>query len=222
MIFKDRIEAGDLLAAKLERFKNEDAIVLAIPRGGVPLGYVVAKHLNIPLELVLSKKIGHPLHKEFAIGAVTLNSRVLSEAASEVSSSYIEEETKKIRSLLLGQYRDFYGDKASANLKDKVVIVIDDGVATGNTMVSTIEMLHQEEPKKIVVATPVSSQSALLKLQNSPLIDEVICLLAPIDFRAVGRFYENFDQVDDAEVKRLLNKMQDVSSMIFHKLIFDY
>lgn len=207
MIFKDRIEAGDLLAAKLERFKNEDAIVLAIPRGGVPLGYVVAKHFNIPLELVLSKKIGHPLHKEFAIGAVTLNSRVLSEAASEVSSSYIEEETKEIRSLLLGQYRDFYGDKASANLKDKVAIIIDDGVATGNTMVSTIEMLHREKPKKIVVAIPVSSQSALLKLQNSPLIDEVICLLAPIDFRAVGRFYENFDQVDDAEVKRLLNKM---------------
>lgn len=107
MIFKDRIEAGDLLAAKLERFKNEDAIVLAIPRGGVPLGYVVAKHLNIPLELVLSKKIGHPLHKEFAIGAVTLNSRVLSEAASEVSSSYIEEETKKNQVAALGTIPGF-------------------------------------------------------------------------------------------------------------------
>lgn len=206
MIFKDRIEAAELLAAKLEHYRNEDAIVLAIPRGGVPLGYVVAKHLNIPLEVVLSKKIGHPLHKEFAIGAVTLNSQVLSEAASEVSSSYIEAETKKIRTLLAKHYQDFYGEKTPPKLKNKVLIVIDDGVATGNTIMSTIEMLHQEKPEKIVVAIPVSSQSALQMLQNSPFIDEIICLSAPADFRAVGRFYENFDQVDNSEVKALLNK----------------
>lgn len=206
MIFKDRIEAADLLAAKLEHYKNEDAIVLAIPRGGVPLGFVVAKHLNLPLEVVLSKKIGHPHHKEFAIGAVTLNSQVLSEAASEVSPKYIEEETKKIRTLLTKRYQEYYDEKTPPTLINKVLIVIDDGIATGNTIISTLEMLHEEKPKKIIVAIPVSSQSALQKLQNSPFIDETICLTAPANFRAVGQFYKNFDQVDDLEVKVLLNK----------------
>lgn len=206
MIFKDRMEAGNLLAAKLEHYKNEDTMVLAIPRGGVPLGYVVAKHLNAALEVVLSKKIGHPGHKEFAIGAVTLNSRVLSEAASSVSPTYIEAETQKIRNSLTERYQDFYGKKTPPKLKNKVLIVIDDGVATGNTIISTIEMLREENPKKIVVAIPVSSQSALQKLKSAPFVDEVICLSTPLNFRAVGQFYEDFDQVDNSEVKALLNK----------------
>ena len=95
MIFKDRIEAANLLVDKLETYRGKNAIILAVPRGGVPMGYIIAKQLSLPLEVVLSKKIGHPLHKEFAIGAVTLKSQVLSEAAKEVSKSYIEEETKK-------------------------------------------------------------------------------------------------------------------------------
>lgn len=206
MIFKDRIEAGDLLADKLEHYKNEDAIVLAIPRGGVPLGYVVARKLNFPLEVVLSKKIGHPNHKEFAIGAVTLKSRVLSEAASTVSKSYIEAETKKIRKAFVERYQDYYGNKTPLELKDKVLLLIDDGIATGNTIISTIEMLKEEQPKKIVVAIPVSPKGSLQKLQNLSFIDEVICLSVPINFQAVGQFYENFYQVDDAEVKTLLNK----------------
>ncbi|MGB3344211.1 MAG: phosphoribosyltransferase family protein [Aequorivita sp.] len=207
MIFKDRIEAGNLLATKLEPYKNEEGIVLAIPRGGVPLGYVVAKNLKMPLDVVLSKKIGHPNHKEFAIGAVTLKNRVLSEAASSVSKIYIDEETKRIRTTLTKRYQDYYGEKPLPELKNKILIVIDDGIATGNTVLSTLEMLKEEKPKKIVVAIPVSSRRALQRLQNSPFIDEVICLYAPIDFQAVGQFYENFDQVGDAEVKTLLNKL---------------
>lgn len=207
MIFKNRIEAANLLANKLETYKGKNAIILAIPRGGVPMGHVIAKKLNLPLEVVLSKKIGHPLHKEFAIGAVTLKSLILSEAAKEVSKSYIEEETKKIRALLSKRYKDYYGNKKPIKLKDNILIIVDDGVATGNTIISTIQMLHDEQPKKIVVAIPVSSQSALQKLQNSTFIDEVICLSTPVNFRAVGQFYQNFDQVDDAEVKTLLNKV---------------
>ena len=206
MIFKDRIEAATLLANKLEIYKDKNAIILAIPRGGVPMGYVIAKQLHLPLEVVLSKKIGHPLHKEFAIGAVTLKSQVLSDAASEVSPDYIDEETKRIRALLTKRYNDYYGEKTPHQLKDKILIIVDDGIATGNTIISTIKMLHEENPEKIVVAIPVSSQDALQKLKNSPFIDEVVCLSTPINFRAVGQFYENFDQVDDAEVKTLLNK----------------
>lgn len=207
MVFKDRMEAANLLAEKLETYKEKDAIILAIPRGGVPMGYVIANQLHLPLEVVLSKKIGHPLHKEFAIGAVTLKSQVLSEAAKQVSKDYIEEETKRIRTLLTNRYQDYYGNKKPQSLKDKILIIVDDGIATGNTIISTITMLHEEQPKKIVVAIPVSSQSALQKLKNTPFIDEVICLSAPLNFRAVGQFYKNFDQVDDTQVKTLLNKV---------------
>ena len=206
-MFKDRNEAAKLLADKLKNYKAKNTIILAIPRGGVPLGYVIANRLHVPLEVVLSKKIGHPLHKEFAIGAVTLKTQVLSDAASDVSKDYIEEETKKIRGLLTKRYQDYYGNKKPQELKDKILIIVDDGIATGNTIISTIEMLHEEQPKKIVVAIPVSSQSAIQKLKNTPFVDDVICLSAPVNFRAVGQFYKNFDQVDDAEVKNLLNKV---------------
>lgn len=206
MIFKDRLEAGELLAQKLEHYKGKDAMVLAIPRGGVPLGYVVAKQLNLPLELVLSKKIVHPSHKEFAIGAVTFKSQILSDAASEVSSSYIDEETEKIRALLNKHYQDYYGDKTPPELENRVLLVVDDGIATGNTIISAVEMLHKEKPEKIVVAIPVSSRSALQKLESAAFIDEVICLSVPNIFRAVGQFYENFEQVEETEVKILLNK----------------
>lgn len=207
MVFKDRIEAAYLLADKLETYKEKNAIILAIPRGGVPMGYIIAKQLHLPLEVVLSKKIGHPLHKEFAIGAVTLKSQVLSEAASSVSKSYIEEETKKNRTLLTQRYQDYYGNQKPQELKDKILIIVDDGIATGNTIISTIEMLHEEQPEKIVVAIPVSSESALQKLKSTPFVDDVICLSTPVNFSAVGQFYKNFDQVDDAEVKSLLNKV---------------
>ena len=206
MIFKDRIEAARLLADKLESYRGKNALILAIPRGGVPMGYIIAKQLHLPLEVVLSKKIGHPLHKEFAIGAVTLKSQVLSDAAADVSPIYIDEETKKIRALLTKRYRDYYGEKPPLQLKNKILIIVDDGIATGNTIISTIKMLHEENPEKIVVAIPVSSQSALHKLENNPFIDDVICLSTPTNFRAVGQFYENFDQVDDAEVKTFLNE----------------
>ena len=210
MIFKDRIEAGNLLADKLKPYKSDTAVVLAIPRGGVPIGYEIAEQLNLPLEVVLSKKIGHPLHKEYAIGAVTMKNKILSDAASEVSANYIEEETKRIRALLSKRYKDYYGQRKPLQLKNKTLIVVDDGIATGNTILSTIAMLKDEQPKKIIVAVPVASQSALQKLQNSAVIDEVICLTVPTHFRAVGQFYQNFDQVDDLEVKALLDKATPV------------
>ena len=203
-MFKDRNEAGNLLASKLEKYRKTNAIVLAIPRGGVPLGFIISKSLNLPLEIILSKKIGHPYHKEFAIGAVTLKGSILSDAAAEVSPIYIEQETARIRALLKKRYAEYYGNQKSTKLEDKILIVVDDGIATGNTILSTIKMLADEKPKKIVVAIPVASRSALQKLQESLSIDEVICLLTPVNFQAVGQFYQNFDQVDDEEVKRLL------------------
>ncbi len=207
MKFKDRNEAGFLLADKLMKYRNTDAVILAIPRGGVPLAFIIAKKLYLPLEIVLSKKIGHPYHKEYAIGAVTLKSRILSDAALDVSTAYIEEETKKIRELLQKRYNGYYGEKKPLQLKDKILIIVDDGIATGNTILSTIKMLHDEKPTKIIVAIPVAPPTAIKKLENSPFIDEIICLYTPSSFQAVGQFYENFNQVNDIEVNQLLKNL---------------
>lgn len=211
-MYKDRTQAALLLAKKLSPYRNTNSVVLAIPRGGVPLGYILSRQLNLPLEVVLSKKIGHPLHREFAIGAVTLTSRILSDAAAEVPASYIEEETSRIREKLSRRYHEYYGDKEQLPLKGKNLIIVDDGIATGNTMLSIIKMLYEEKPAKIIVAIPVAPYSAIKKFQSSPMIDQVICPLVPDYFRAVGQFYQNFEQVDDHEVKRLLQQASEASS----------
>lgn len=204
MKFKNRNEAALLLTKKLGKYKDKNAVVLAIPRGGVPMGYIISKSLNLPLDIVLSKKIGHPGHKEYAIGAVTLKNRVLSKAASDIPQDYIESETQKIRENLRKRHHDFCGNREELNLQGKILLVVDDGIATGNTMLSIIEMLHDQKPSKVVVAIPVSPPDAIQKFQNSPYIDEVICLMMPSDFRAVGQFYEDFGEVDDEQVKHLL------------------
>jgi len=209
MRFEDRNEAGNLLADRLEKYQKTDAVILAIPRGGVPVASVISQKLKLPIELVLSKKIGHPFHKEYAIGAVTLKSRILrilSEAAGEIPLVYIEEETKRIRESLRKRYVGYYGEKEPLSLKDKILIIVDDGIATGNTILSTIKMLTEEKPKKIVVAIPVAPPDVIDKFENSPFIDEVICLMTPFNFQAVGQFYQNFDQVDDMEVMQLLKE----------------
>ena len=210
-MYADRNEAGKLLAVKLEKYSKTDVVILAIPRGGIPLGFIISKKLNLPLEAVLSKKIGHPLHKEYAIGAVTLKNSVLSDAAADISPLYINEEIKNIRSLLKKRYTDYYGDTKPLQLKGKTLIIVDDGIATGNTMLSIIKMLHDEKPNKIVVAIPVAANDAIKKLQASTFVDEVICPLVPDYFQSVGQFYQDFDQVDDNEVKQLLKKAHKTS-----------
>ncbi len=206
-MFLNRTEAGLLLTDELERYKNnKDVIIVAIPRGGVPLGYVMAKKLNLALEIALSKKIGHPFHKEYAIGAVTLKNRILSDAAAEVSKIYIDEETGEIRELLNQRYTSYYGNKIPLNLSDKIIIIVDDGVATGNTLISSIQLIHQQQPKQIIVALPVAPPSALKKIKALPFVNKVICLLIPNNFQAVGQFYQEFNQVDDNEVIQLLKE----------------
>lgn len=212
-MFTNREDTGSLLAEKLIKFSNnKDAVIVAIPRGGVPVGYVVAKKLNLPLEIVLSKKIGYPSQKEYAIGAVTLKSRILSDAAINVSKIYIEEETERIREILKQRHKWYYDNKVPLKLKDLIVIIVDDGVATGNTLISSIKLIQQEQPSKIVVALPVAPPSALKRIEELPSVDEIICLLAPKDFRAVGQFYRDFNQVKDEVVIQLLKEANDKSN----------
>lgn len=206
-MFKNREEAGLLLADKLVNYSNKkDTVIVAVPRGGVPVGYQICKKLNIPLEIVLSKKIGHPLNKEYAIGAVTLDSFILSEAVPGISNKYVENEIENIRSILKQRQKLFYGSKKPIIFKNKTVIIVDDGVATGNTLIASIELIKLAAPLKIIVALPVAPPSALKKIKILPAVDVTICLLEPRDFKAVGQFFEDFKQVDDTEVIDLLKK----------------
>lgn len=204
-MFKDRIEAAIQLSEALIQFKKEDVVVLAIPRGGLPLGSIVAKKLQSPLDVVLTKKIGHPYQKEYAIGAVSLENIILSDAIG-VTKNYIEEEIQRIRQKLKKRQNQYYKNRSPENLKNKTVIIVDDGIATGNTILVTAELIKKQQPKKIVVAVPVSSKSAIRKIRSSSNVDEIICLHTPSSFRAVGQFYEEFYQVSDKEAIQLLEE----------------
>lgn len=204
-MFRDRIDAGRQLSEKLMKFKEEDVVVLAIPRGGLPLGAIVAKTLEAPLDVALTKKIGHPSNKEFAIGAVSLDDIVLTNTMG-VTQGYITEETKHIRKKLLKHHDEYYKKRLPQNVKNKTVIIVDDGIATGNTLLATIELVSKQRPKKIIVAIPVAPNSAIKKLENTQKIDEVICLHVPYNFQAVGQFYEDFYQVSDQEAIQLLEE----------------
>ncbi|MHB1148345.1 MAG: phosphoribosyltransferase [Lutibacter sp.] len=209
-MFTNREEAGNLVAEKLLQYNaNKEAVIVTIPRGGVVTGYAIAKKLALPLEIVLSKKIGHPFNKEYAIGAVTLKNSILSDAALEVSQVYIHDETEQIRKLLKQRLDSYYGDRKPMNLKDKIVILVDDGIATGNTMISCIQLIEMQKPSKIIVALPVAPPSAFKKLKEMEEVDEAICLSTPANFQAVGQFYEEFSQVNDKEVIELLKKANE-------------
>jgi len=205
-MFKDRNDAGMQLAQKLAAYKDKGVLViLAVPRGGLPLGAIIAKALNTSLDVVLSKKIGHPHNREYAIGAVSLESVILSDAVG-IPKSYVEEETKRIREKLQKRYDQYYKNRTPQNVKDKIVIIVDDGIATGNTIKATAELVHAQKPSKTVVAIPVAPKSAIENLQKSPYIDEVVCLQTPSNFLAVGQFYEDFDQVSDEEAISILDE----------------
>ena len=194
-----------MLAAKLKKFKNDPGVVLAVPRGGVPVAYAVARELGFPVEIVLTKKVGHPMNKEFAIGAASLTDYFII-PDENISEEYIQQELKKIRFRLKEMYNRFMGDKEPENLKGKTVIVIDDGIATGNTMLGTVHVLRKIKPGKIIVAVPVASKTAVRELSKE--VDEVVAVMIPDIFYGVGAFYEDFEQVTDEEVMFYLDKLR--------------
>jgi predicted phosphoribosyltransferase len=206
-MFRDRIEAGVLLAAKLKKYKNDPGIVMAVPRGGVPVAYAVAKEFGFPIEVILTKKIGHPFSKEYAIGAASLTDYFII-PHENVTEDYIQYELKRIRSRLKEMYTRFMGDKEPESLKGKTVIVIDDGIATGNTLMGTIHVLRKSNPGKIVIGVPVASKSAVQKLSKE--VDEIIAVMIPEPFYGVGAFYEDFEQVSDDEVMFYLDQLREL------------
>lgn len=207
-ILKDRMEAAILLSEKLKKYANSDSVVLAVPRGGVPIGYEIAKKLQLPLDIILSKKIGHPSNEEFAVGAVSMDSTILDEHP-DVPKEYVKKEIIRLQNLLLEKYNRYRGNREPLDIKDKNVILVDDGIATGNTLLASIKMLRKQHPTKIIVAVPVLPYSMLPVFEQHT--DEFVYLIASNNFRGVGGFYEEFQQVDDQEVVEMLKATSPIT-----------
>ena len=204
-MFKDRIDAGLRLAEELQKYRGENLLVLAIPRGGLPVAAIVAKSLEAPLNVALIKKIGHPNNKEFAIGAVSLEDYILTEN-EWAPPSYILQETTRIREILEKRFEQYYKNVDIVSIKDKTVIIIDDGIATGNTLILTVGLIAKQKPASIVVAVPVAPASAIKRLNRLGELREIVCLEVPNNFQAVGQFYEDFDQITDVEAINILEQ----------------
>lgn len=201
-MFVDRNDVGRRLAAALKKFSDSsDTIVVALPRGGVIPAKIIADSLRLPLEVVMVKKIGHPLNPECAIGAVSLNSQVI-DPDQNIAADFISSETTRLRRLLAERYSYYYGSKDPVDYSGKSVILVDDGIATGSTMFAAIKLMREGGVRNVIVAIPIAPKDTLLQL--SKMVDEVICLETPDPFYAIGEHYENFDQVSDDEVVELL------------------
>ena len=210
MIYRDRQEAGQLLAAKLSAFKDQHPVVLALPRGGVPIGFEIARVLAAPLDLVLVRKIGAPQQQELALGALAdgappelvLDRRLVEELA--VSPDYIEQaraqglrEIERRRGLYLA-------NRPPVEILGRLAIVVDDGIATGATMEAALRATRRRSPSRLILAVPVASPAALRRLRGEA--DAVVCLNKPANFHAVGQFYDQFPQLRDEEVIDLLDR----------------
>lgn len=206
VIFKDRRDAGLRLAGRLSEYRDEDAVVLALPRGGVPVGYEVARALNVPLDVFVARKLGAPGQPELAIGAVAsggvrlVNERVVWELG--VSEDWIEAVTEKELAEVGRRMRRFRGEKPEPEVGGRTVILVDDGIATGMTVKAAIRAIREKGPRRIVLAVPVCAEVTADALALE--VDELICLQTPADLQAIGFWYENFRQLEDEEVIELL------------------
>jgi len=205
--FRNRRDAGRVLAAYLAHYANRpDVLVLALPRGGVPVAYEVANALGAPLDVFLVRKLGVPGHEELAMGAVAtggvrvLNERVVGGLGipDDVIDAVVAREEQELRR----RERLYRGDRLPPDVRGRTVILVDDGLATGATMLAAVRALRQQQPARIVVAVPAGSPDTCAQLRSES--DDVVCAITPEPFSAVGRWYEDFAQTSDDEVRALL------------------
>ncbi len=205
-LFRDRRHAGEVLAARLDRYRGHNALVLGLPRGGVVVAAQVARGLDAELDVVVARKLPSPISPELAIGAVTanggrfLNADVI--AAFNVFEAYIEAVSEPQRAEARRREAELRGRRAAPSIAGRVVILVDDGLATGATMRAAVRSVRQHRPRRLIVAVPVGAPESCAALRSE--VDEVVCLHEPADFGAVGRFYGDFSQTDDDEVRTLL------------------
>lgn len=207
-LFQDRNDAGRRLAQQLLPYLDQpNTLVIALPRGGVVVGYEIASFLHLPLDIVCPRKIGAPLSEELAIGAITeMGEGILSEdliRQLHVSEEYIQQAMQKEQKQAQWRLEHYRKGRPPRQLKGKSVILVDDGLATGATMRAAIKTIRAEQAQEIVMAIPVAPSDTLYKLDKE--VDKVFCLASPSPFYAVGQFYELFDQTTDEEVILLLS-----------------
>jgi predicted phosphoribosyltransferase len=203
----DRRQAGRLLARELARYRGQpDAIVLGLARGGVPVAYEVAQALGAPLDVFVVRKLGFPGHEEYAMGAIASGGvRVMNADVADmgIAQSAIDTATAREAKEIERREHLYRGDRPAPDLRDRIAILVDDGLATGSTMRAAVKAVRARNPRRIVVAVPVATAATCEALRVDA--DEVVCMLTPDPLRAVGLWYRDFDQTDDEEVRALLS-----------------
>lgn len=203
--FRDRVDAGQKLAARLEIYKHQDAVVYALPRGGVPVGKEIARALGCPLDLVIIRKIGHPGNPEYALGAVTEDGHFVVDEKdlARVDPKWFEAEKDKQLQEAKRRREKYLRGKEPISPAGKVAILVDDGIATGSTMMVAVKKIKQENPRKVVVAVAVSPKETAQRFAGE--VDEFVAVTIPdIFWGAIGYYYDDFSQVSDEEVMNLL------------------
>ncbi|GAA0076122.1 phosphoribosyltransferase [Clostridium sp. CTA-5] len=209
-MFIDKKDAGEQLSVKLKKFKDENPIVLAIPRGGIITAYQTIKKFKFEWDLIIPRKIGLPDNKEVAIGAVSLDGTYLLDEQYidmlNIPKKYIKNEIFQQIDEIKRRLNKYKGNENFPDVKNKTVIIIDDGIATGFTIQAAIKSIKKHNAKKIILAVPIAPQNTISMLEK--IVDEVICLFIPYDFYAVGSYYENFEQTTDEEVFNVVNELK--------------
>jgi len=213
-IFHDRADAGRALAKQLDgHVGRHDVVVLALPRGGVPVGYHVAEALGAPLDIFVVRKLGTPGHRELAMGAIASGGvRVLNDDVVRwlnIRPEQIESVAREEEQELIRREAAYKAGRPPVSLKDRVVILVDDGLATGSTMKAAVQAVKQHGPSRVIVAVPVGAPETCRDLRE--YADEVVCVSMPERFSAVGQWYERFDQTSDDEVRELLTRAAERS-----------
>ncbi len=210
MHFHDRTDAGRQLAVRLAERNLEAPVVLALPRGGVPVGYEIAQALQAPLDVLIARKLGAPRQRELAIGAIAEGSGFyLNSELSErlhVSESYLEDVVRTERAEIERRRTLYRGSRPPIQVRGRMAIIVDDGLATGATTIAAVRSLREQEPRVMVLAVPVCAPDTLALVRRE--IGDVICLISPSKFRAVGGWYDAFDQTSDREVVELLHRAE--------------
>ncbi len=208
--FVDRIDVGRRLARRLERYRGADAVILALPRGGVQVGFVVAQRLGLPLDVLIVRKVGHPSNPEYGLGSVVEGLPPVMDksrtAAAGLTEADLAPAIEQARREVERRVRRYRAGRPLVDVRGRIVILVDDGIATGGTVRSALEALRQSRPARIVLAVGVSPPETVEELR--PQVDELVCLSMPVAFSAVGQVYRSFDQVSDEEVMDLLGRSQ--------------
>lgn len=207
--FQDRKQAGELLAEQLAAYAGRaDALLLALPRGGVPVAFVISQKLGIPLDVMIVRKLGVPDHVEYAMGAVASGGvRVIQQDVLDtldIPPATVEEVAQRELREIERREALYRTGRPAIPLRDRVAILVDDGLATGSTMLAAVQAVRQQEPARVVVAVPVGAADTCEKLAAE--VDELVCLSTPSPFYAVGIWYEDFSQTSDDEVRSLLRQ----------------